>query len=129
MNKLNVIIVLITCAFLLTSCASIINGTTQEISVGSSPAGAEVYIDGELAGYTPTKVEVTRKESHLVTLAKPGFHTQNVSLQPVMSAAVLGNVIAGGFIGWGVDAVSGAQYRICPETVNVNLDPHYTLVK
>ena len=38
------------------------------------------------------------------------------------SGAVAGNLIAGGLIGWGVDAISGAQYKLVPETVNLTLN-------
>lgn len=34
-----------------------------------------------------------------------------------------GNIAAGGLIGWGVDAATGAQYKLVPETVNVELQP------
>ena len=35
--------------------------------------------------------------------------------------AVAGNIIAGGLVGWGVDAVTGAQYNLKPESINVTL--------
>lgn len=105
------------------SCATIVNGTTQKIPVSSEPAGAYVFVDGIPAGCTPTQIQVKRKYTHLVTLSKEGFDDATVRLEPVLSAAVAGNIIAGGFIGWGVDAVNGAQYRLVPGAVNVRLNP------
>jgi hypothetical protein len=35
---------------------------------------------------------------------------------------VWGNIIAGGLIGWGVDAASGAQNNLTPKTITVKLD-------
>ena len=40
-----------------------------------------------------------------------------------IGGAVFGNIIAGGLVGWGVDAMSGAQYNLTPVTVNVKLKP------
>ena len=33
-----------------------------------------------------------------------------------------GNILAGGLIGWGVDATSGAQYNLTPEVISVKLE-------
>ncbi len=107
----------------LTGCATIINGTTQPIPVTSYPAGAQVDVDGCYVGHTPLTIEVSRKHNHLVTFSKEGYVPQTYNLTPVLSAAVAGNIIAGGFIGWGVDAVSGGQYRILPESLAPSLEP------
>ena len=40
-----------------------------------------------------------------------------------VGGAVWGNILAGGIIGWGVDAASGAQYNLKPETIFVRLRP------
>ncbi|MBA2369413.1 MAG: PEGA domain-containing protein [Candidatus Protochlamydia sp.] len=105
------------------SCATVINGTTQKIPLTSEPMGASVMIDGQPVGYTPTQVEVKRKYSHLITFEKDGYESENVKLEPVLSGAVAGNILAGGFIGWGVDAINGSQYRLIPDAVNVRLKP------
>jgi hypothetical protein len=102
--------------------ATIINGTTQEIPITSSPEGASVQVD-QWRGTTPTTAELSRKRSHLVQLSKPGYLSETVRLERVVSGAVAGNIIAGGLIGWGVDAASGGQYRLVPDTVHVTLRP------
>jgi hypothetical protein len=105
-----------------TGCATIINGTTQDIPITSSPEGASVQVD-EFRGTTPTTVELSRKRSHLVQLSKPGYLSETVKLERVVSGAVAGNIIAGGLIGWGVDAASGGQYRLVPDSVHVTMRP------
>lgn len=107
----------------LTSCATIINGTTQKIPLDSYPQGANVSVDGNYMGITPTVVEVKRKHDHFVTFDKEGFCPQTIQLTHVVSGAVAGNIIAGGLIGWGVDACSGGQYRLIPEAVFMPLQP------
>lgn len=105
------------------SCATVINGTTQKIPLTSEPMGASVVVDGQRVGYTPTQVQLKRKNSHLITFEKEGYESETVKLEPVLSAVVAGNIVAGGFIGWGVDAITGSQYRLIPETVNVIMRP------
>lgn len=105
------------------SCATVINGTTQRVPVSSDPVGAYVFVDGNPVGCTPTQIELKRKYDHLITLSKEGYEDETIRVEPVLSAAVAGNIIAGGFIGWGVDAINGAQYRLIPETVHVKMRP------
>lgn len=50
-----------------------------------------------------------------------GYETENVTLKPSMGGAVAGNIIAGGLIGWGVDASTGAQYNLHPDSVSARL--------
>jgi len=104
-------------------CATIVKGTTQAIPVSSEPTGARVSVDGSAYGTTPTTVTLSRKANHMVTIEKEGFQSESVAVTKSMSAAVAGNIIAGGLVGWGVDAVSGAQYNLNPSTINVRLQP------
>lgn len=111
------------CATIFTGCASLVNGRTQEVNISSNPIGATVYVDGRNSGITPTKVILSRKEDHMITLKKQGYRDQNISVIRSISGAVAGNLIAGGFVGWGVDAISGAQYKLIPENVIAELVP------
>lgn len=105
----------------LSGCATIVKGTTQAIPISSDPAGARVAVDGKPAGTTPTTVTMNRKHSHMVTLEHDAYEVENIPVTNSMGAAVAGNIIAGGLIGWGVDAMSGAQYNLHPATVTVKL--------
>lgn len=106
-----------------TGCATIVKGTTQEIPVSSDPTGARINVDGAPAGTTPATVTLSRKTNHMVTIEKEGFRPESVAITKSMGGAVAGNIIAGGLVGWGVDAVSGAQYNLNPKTVSVRLQP------
>jgi len=108
---------------ILSGCASIINGTTQEVSISTTPQGATVKTTDNAACITPCKLELARKQDHILNINKKGYEETNLTLQHVISGAVAGNIILGGLIGWGIDAASGAQYRLVPETVNVDLKP------
>lgn len=114
---------MVSLAFLAGGCASIVKGTTQAIPVASSPSGADVRLDGNHVGQTPVSVEVKRKSDHLMTIEKAGYQPESIAITRNIGGAVFGNIIAGGLVGWGVDAISGAQYNLTPATINVSLKP------
>jgi len=107
----------------LCGCATIIHGTTQKIHVSSEPSGADVQEDSIKLGQTPVSVTLKRKSDHVLIISKKGYQTEQRVIMHVIHGAVAGNIIVGGLIGWGVDAVSGGQYRLVPEMVHVVLKP------
>ncbi|MBI4441547.1 PEGA domain-containing protein [Candidatus Woesearchaeota archaeon] len=57
--------------------------TTDEIAYGtfavsSTPSGADVYIDGQLVGQSPTTTQVTAIPSHEIKLVKNGYHPYTI---------------------------------------------------
>lgn len=107
----------------LTGCATIVKGTTQQIPVASDPPGAEVTADGQLIGQAPVTVTLERKRDHLITVSKEGYSQKSIAITKSTGGAVWGNLLAGGLIGWGIDATSGAQYNLSPESISVQLTP------
>ena len=116
-----VALVLTSACALLSGCATIVKGTTQIIPVSSDPTGARVTVDNAPAGTTPTTVTLSRKQNHMVVIEKEGFAPESIAVTKSMGGAVAGNIIAGGLIGWGVDAMTGAQYNLAPNTISVRL--------
>jgi hypothetical protein len=111
------------CLSCLCGCASIVHGTTQKILVTSCPSPANVSADGEAKGKTPLELKLKRGKNHLLIVSKEGYQEEQVVIMHVVSGLVAGNIIAGGFFGWGVDALSGAQYRLVPDKVHIELKP------
>src|SRR6476469_10082476 len=96
-------------------CASVTRGTTENISITSTPSGAEATISGldiPTACVTPCAIVAKRLADISITFAKPGFETEVVTLTkevPATGAAgFAGNVLAGGLSGMGVNAATGA---------------------
>ncbi len=108
---------------LTTGCATVLKGTTQEIPISSEPPGADIIVDGTFVGTTPADVELKRKRDHLVVIEKKGHSSKSVAVVKNVGGAVWGNIIAGGLIGWGIDAASGAQNNLSPKTISVTLEP------
>jgi hypothetical protein len=92
--------------------------------------GAEATISGldiPTACVTPCAIVAKRSADISVTFAKPGFETEVVTLTkevPATGAAgFAGNVLAGGLIGMGVDAATGAAQDHKPNPVIVTMKP------
>ncbi len=111
-------------------CASVTRGTTENLSIVSTPSGAEASISGldvPTACVTPCAVVVKRNADISVTFQKEGYEPQVVQLTkeiPATGAAgFAGNVLIGGLVGMGVDAVTGAATDHKPNPVAVTLEP------
>ena len=119
---IRVLLALITLT-IVSGCATVVKGTTQNIPVNSDPTGAEVVVNNNVLGTTPTEIKLKRKRDHQVVIRKEGYTSVTMPILKSVGGAVWGNVLAGGLIGWGVDATSGAQYNLSPETIFVTLRP------
>jgi len=89
-----------------------------------------VYEMGNNLGRTPIALELSRKKKfHNLVLRKEGFRDERVRITRVVSGSVAANILlfpVGALVGWGVDAASGAQWRLVPEEVYVELKPAET---
>jgi len=108
-------------AMLASGCATIIHGTTQQVSIRTVPQGADAIIDGEQRGRTPLQVELKRNRNHMVILRKEGYKDESRPITKVLSGAVAGNLVLGGLIGGGIDLMTGAANRLVPENLVVEL--------
>ncbi len=119
---------------LLPACATVINGTSEDVVVSTSPPGAACAVDraGARLGavpQTPGSLHVEKSKNELtVTCGKAGFQTATVTRSPSFSLMTFGNVFVGGLIGVAVDLASGANYQY-PSDIRLDLagDPGYGL--
>jgi hypothetical protein len=113
--------------FVLASCATITRGVHEKVKVLSEPTSAYAELSSGERGLTPVTFLKRRKENFDVTVSKPGYITQTVKVRsnfsPTGGGAMAGNLIAGGVVGVGVDAVSGASLSLYPNPVVVHLVP------
>jgi hypothetical protein len=107
----------------LNGCATIIHGTTQDIGVVTEPTGADLLVDGRDHYKSPATIAMKRKDDHTLKISLEGYKSERIDLKGTISAAVLGDFLAGGAIGYGIDAATGAQRRLEPESVYVRLRP------
>ncbi len=111
-------------------CASVTRGTTENISISSTPSGATAEITGlevPTACVTPCAIQAKRNADITVTFAKEGYEPQVVPLTKEIpgtgAAGFAGNLLLGGVVGMGVDAVTGAALDHKPNPVIVTLQP------
>jgi hypothetical protein len=130
----------------LTGCASIVTSDNIGFPVKSQPAGAKVTVH-RLHGnknitsqivscVTPCKLTLRQNHSYLLKMKKNGYHHFSKKIKSEVSAeatagSTTGNVALGvvtlgiGFlVGESTDAASGADDRLFPGHLNVNLIPN-----
>ena len=105
------------------ACATLTQGSMQQITVSSTPAGANLVVDGFQRLRTPAVIELSRKESHQLEISLEGYRPETVEIMKVSNSMMGGNILAGGLIGFAVDYSSGAAYRLVPEVVQITLRP------
>jgi hypothetical protein len=113
-------------AIALNSCATVIRGVHEDLQVVSNPSGADVILSTGERGITPATFVKRRRNSFQVTVSKPGYYSQTVTVRSKASttgaAATAGNVATVG-VGVAVDAGTGAWNSLYPNPVSVQLVP------
>lgn len=106
-------------AFLSVSgCASVLNGTEQEMTFKSEPEGAIVLVDGLERGKTPLTVKLKKNEYKNVTFKKEGYHSETLPLNKKMDPVAWINIF------WDLsttDAITGALYEYEPGSLYVTM--------
>ena len=124
-----------------TGCATLMNPSTQPVTIVSDPPAAEVLVGVEEAGRTPTDVRLDRGDGEAaLRLRKDGFAPRVVRPRRSLSPWLIGNIavpalltaVGGGgketflgLAGWGfvIDLfVSGDGFEY-PDTVRTQLAP------
>ena len=120
---------------LLSGCASITGSKMQAVSVNAIYDGDEVdnakcsLMNDKGSWYTTTPGSVTIQKSYgdmTVTCKKKKLPTGVVDITSKSNGGVWGNILAGGVIGYAVDASSGAGFDY-PTNINVEMGRTVTL--
>ncbi len=119
-------ILLILTALLFSGCAYILSTDSQDISISSSPAGARVMIKTTggievFTGRTPAQAHLKRKNEYIIDVTLAGHAPRQVHLAQAINPATFWNLLIGGIPGWIIDGVSGAIWKLEPETVTITL--------
>ncbi|MGB4101446.1 MAG: hypothetical protein WBK91_06025 [Alphaproteobacteria bacterium] len=116
------------CVILLSGCASIIEGRSQQITINTNPAGADCTLirNGTPLGHvnpTPGGIYIEKtKYDMTIECAKEGYDKATYMNKSGVAGATVGNIVAGGLIGWGVDSATGADNKY-DSPVNLTLNP------
>lgn len=92
------------------------DGLLQEVPVATFPAGAEVWIAGELKGVTPLTLELGRKHAHRLEFRRAGYHSTTRVVAPRE------NERASNFVRFGLLRDAGYYQSLIPDRVEVVMD-------
>ncbi|HKK61986.1 MAG TPA: SHOCT domain-containing protein [Bacteroidales bacterium] len=126
MKYLQLTIIVVT-AVLMSSCATILTGTTQRLTIDSTPQGAEIIIDGRIMGNTPSRVRLDRDLNAFIDDGKPielhmdGFYHDGYILGTDIEPTCVLNVFMP--VGFALDAITGAIMKYDSDYYNFRLIP------
>ncbi len=104
-------------------CATVLNGTSQDLAFQSDPEGAAIELISGGTCVTPCEFSMKRGDDSRVTFTKDGYKTESVYIQSRLAGSTFGNIIAGGGIGAVVDGSNGASNRLYPKPVYIRMVP------
>lgn len=111
----------------LAGCATVTRGTTNQVQIVSQPSGATARTSLGHQCNTPCTLQMGRKDEFSVTFTMPGYEEQTVNVKTQLAGAgaagFAGNVLVGGIVGMGVDAVTGSTLEHLPNPVTVVMQP------
>jgi len=110
---------------LLSACATLVEGTQDNVSLTSQPAGAACTVDrdGERVSAlsTPGNFSISKSRRELtVSCTKDGYGPATAQVESSFTGTTLGNILLGGGVGLIVDAASGANSRY-PRNVHMEM--------
>ncbi|HHH43219.1 MAG TPA: PEGA domain-containing protein [Gammaproteobacteria bacterium] len=114
-------------AVLLSACATVTKGTTDEVIIQSQPSGANITTTLGYHGVTPAKIEHKRKKAFTATIEIEGYKPAKIFIDTRLAdsgaAGLAGNILVGGVIGLAIDGISGSSLDHYPDDVLVKLVP------
>jgi hypothetical protein len=109
------------------ACATVTRGTTEQVQFFSDPPGAQVHTSLGHSCVTPCTLQFGRKEEFTVNYSKPGYVSQEVPVTTRVAGAgaagFAGNVIVGGVVGMAADVATGSALEHVPNPVTITLEP------
>lgn len=121
MKRFGVLFFAITISILFNACSTVLNTTTQELEIKTTPPNAKITIDGKRFGLTPQNVNIDRGSNHVVKIELDGYETYETQITRKISIWFWGNVLNGFIPGMVTDMFTGAMYNLHPENINVEL--------
>ena len=115
-----IILAIFACSTFLFGSATIFSGTSQSISIDSEPAGAKVYVDGQLRGTTPLSIMMNKKlSSSDIRVQKDGYVDINVPMKKQFDPVAILNIF------WDLsttDALTGSVMQYSPNNYYFTLE-------
>jgi hypothetical protein len=123
MKRILYFLLIIASSLLISSCATLLNTTTQDIEVKSTPSGAKVTIDNKKFGLTPQVVNIERKKDHNIKIELDGYQAYETMVTTKISFWFWGNICNGFIPGMVVDYFTGSMNTLLPDVIDAQLVP------
>ena len=116
-------------------CAWFVSGREADVAIQSNPPQAHVTVQNEqgetvATALTPARVTLKRGNGifrkaprYTAYIEKPGFHVEEVHIDPKLNPWIFGNVILGGVVGLAADTATGAIWNYSPYEIFQPLTP------
>ena len=112
-----VIVYSLSSLLLLSSCATILTGSSRKVLLESNPTGAVVYVNGMERGTTPTQLKL--KADDRLDFRLRDFKDKVVVVARFNLVAIINGV---SLVGWGIDALTGSLRRVKTKYIKVDMD-------
>jgi hypothetical protein len=103
---------------LLTSCATILTGSSRKVLLESNPSGAVVYVNGMERGITPTLIKLKADDS--LDFRLRDYKDKVVVVDSRFNLVAIINGVS--LVGWGIDALTGSLRRVKTKYIKVDMD-------
>jgi len=117
-------------ASVLAGCSSIVEGSSQEIAVNTTPPGASCSLnrDGQKIATidkTPGSVTVEKTKDDITVICElDGYQKNDLVNESGTAAATFGNILLGGAVGWVIDSATGSDNKYdSPLTIALTPNP------
>lgn len=117
---MRVVIFCLIVVFVMSGCGAIMHGSSQDISINSSPTEAKTLVSGE-ERTTPAKYNLKRKHSYLVKISKEGYETAEVMINNKLDWTAWVDIFVWGVIPVFYDLATGCAWKLSPEEITVSL--------
>ena len=105
-------------------CATLFQGTHEEIMVESDPPGAQVSVNDGRGGTTPYSMKVSRSDDIDIHVSKPGYAPSDVADEyHIEWGYLISAIFFTGLIGLAVDGLDGAMFYHNQTMVTAHLEP------
>lgn len=114
--------IIVITSFLFCSCATLFHGSTDDVGFSSDPTGATVYVNGDLMGKTPLKLELKSNKTYSIEFRKDGYDKKTVLINNNVGAGWIILDIVFGLIPVVVDAATGDWNSLDQDHVRAALE-------
>jgi hypothetical protein len=123
MSKSSLFVSLLAALFA-SGCATLFQGTNEEIMVASDPPGAQVSVNDGRQGTTPFSMHTNRNDDLDIHVSKAGYSPTDIAdTTHVEWGYLVSDLFFTGLIGLAVDGMDGAMFYHNQTMVTAHLEP------